>query len=218
MKVTMVVQKKKELSDDERIFCDYLIGGCSTVDAARKAGLFQDVPEEKFASKARSLRGSERVRDYLQSNGNTVRLITERDLELVRAHMFDIALGKAKALRNVVTKDGIEQVEDTPSFRDQIAAASFLRADLNDRKNEVMQNGTDAIVAHYREIKDMSDKFLSGFTYRGMKTSGNGKGRLINLANKADADDVISFDTEEEGKKLEEALDSEFGDYTVQGK
>ena len=204
MKVTMVVQKKKELSDDERIFCDYLIGGCSTVDAARKAGLFQDVPEEKFASKARSLRGSDRVRDYLQSNSNTVRLITERDLELVRAHMFDIAR--------------IEQVEDTPSFRDQIAAASFLRADLNDRKNEVMQSGTDAIVAHYREIKDMSDKFLSGFTYRGMKTSGNGKGRLMNLANKADAEDVISFDTEEEGKKLEEALDSEFGDYTVQGK
>ena len=207
----------KDLTFEEKAFCEYIIDGLTAPQAAEKAGLYKDVPEDKFADRAYYLSQTSRVKKYIQENGRVVKLYDDRDMDLVRTKMLEIALGKAVRTKKVVTKDGaVIDVEENPSFRDQIAAAAFLRNDFNDRKNEVSTNKSDAVLAHFEDIDNKNKKFLDQYTYRPMEKNKQDPFAL-RIADRGKAEnnepDIEGFDSEKNEKVFEDA----FRDYTVQG-
>lgn len=130
---------KTELNETEKAFLDLILSGMTNVDAALESGLVEGDEDDKEvrikASKtASNLINTRRAQRYISFNRQTAVVYTEQDLPALATRIYDIAMGNAEG--DYVTNDG-SVIKVKPSFKDQIAAANWIRAYTNDLKKEV---------------------------------------------------------------------------------
>lgn len=166
--------KKKELSPEEKSFFDLVLDGMSQVDAMFESGLFpkelsEDPKARKDASqKANYLLNTKRGSLYVMQNRKTAVIYTENDLPALMTHIYDIAMGNATTTMII---DG-KEVTVSPSFRDQVSAATLFKSYAKDLKSEVRniplkskKKAVDAIAIEFAskyQTRDVDDGFKGG--------------------------------------------------------
>ena len=92
---------RKPLTDQEEKFCELVINGMKQTDALISSGIMPADSEFKvLKNKAGSLMATARVRRYMIENAKVIKVMTSRDYDIVRTHMYEIAMGTA--VRNVL--------------------------------------------------------------------------------------------------------------------
>lgn len=131
----------KQVTDQERVFCDCILAGKTLNQALITAGYFNQgddiIPEmrSKMRNKAAALKNKVAVAVYLQKNKDKIYLTEDLDTTKLKRHIYEIAMGNAKG--EFYDKKGICH-ECAPSFGDQIAAANaFIKMNEIDRKYQL---------------------------------------------------------------------------------
>lgn len=128
----------KPLSEEEKEFLDLVLAGCTQTDAIFEAGIFpkdkssDKKTRDKASNKARTIINSERGMRYMMAHRKTAIVYTPNDLPALATHMYEIAMGRATIPMS--TEEGT--IEMPPSFKDQISAATWIRAYTKDLKDE----------------------------------------------------------------------------------
>lgn len=154
--------KTKDLSDQEKEFLDLILDGWHKTSASLKV-FFPDSDWEdanvkmKARRKYNTLLDTKRAVQYLALNRNRATIFVPTDMDKVATHISDICFGNAIRKINKVSKNGeVIEIEETPSFSDQIAAAIFL-------KNYTEYKQKAPIVAQFEERKDEIDEKAKKF-------------------------------------------------------
>lgn len=209
----------KPLSDDEEVFCKGIIEGKSYVDAAIDAGLWPEVKDrEKIQGKAYNLLRTVRVKSYIAKNARTVTLFQERDYEVVKSHIYEIALGTATRESERLRDGETITLTESPSFRDQIAAAALLRQMLNDDKDRIIAPVKDIVVSDIEEIDRKTQEFVDRYSYRPIETRDRIRIKTIEGIVDAETDDVVEVDEDlpdERMNQIDRAMEAEFDEYRI---
>lgn len=209
----------KPMSQKEQDLCDLVLDGVSYYEAAERTGLFiaEGMTRKAIQNKVSAFLHSKRARKYITENGRTVRMFADKDMDIVRMHMYEIALGTARRKMKKVTKDGeVVEYEDTPGFRDQIAAAAWLSSDVRERKSQSYSKTQEIIVNDIEEIDEKTSAFLEKYSYRDIDNRSPAK--LKQIENIIDAEPVIEIANEKEtisSEEIDRALSEELSGYTV---
>ena len=208
----------KPLSDREIRFCDILIEGkTSYYDAMIQSGMASaDDDRIRVQNKANNLLKTARVKRYMQANAKTIRYFTNRDYDILKTHMYDIAMGTAKRVDTKVTKEGnIVSVESGPSFRDQIAAAAWISADIKASK-DAMFTSQEILVTDMKEISEKTKEFVDKYTFR--KIEDKKSERIFEKFEPVvEANFVVDdkIDERYSSENIRNALEEEFGEYRI---
>ncbi len=131
----------KQVTEQERIFCDCILAGKTLNQALITAGYYNQgddlIPEmrTRMRNKAASLKNKVAVAVYLQKNKDKIYLTEDLDTTKLKRHIYEIAMGNAKG--EFFDKKGVCH-ECAPSFGDQIAAANaFIKMNEIDRKYQL---------------------------------------------------------------------------------
>ena len=213
--------KLKPLSNEEERFCDMILDGVPYWKAVLDSGVMPGVTDKtKLTDKGHNLMKTVRCRKYITEHQKTVRLLVEKDYDVLRVHMYEIAMGTAIRESEKITKDGeVVKITESPAFRDQIAAAAWIRQDLNDRKEEALRSpGEDIIVSDINEIDEKTNAFLAKYSFRPIETRSGSRLKAIEEAIDVKPDMVIDATVPRENitsESIQEAMDNEFRDYTI---
>ena len=201
----------KVLLPEEKRFCDLILRNeaSSYAEAIVKAGIMEgDLRDSSFNKRAKSkatrLMGSRRCSEYIRANKKTAVIYTPNDLEILSTHMFEIAMGRATMTVNRIVDGQLVEVEEKPSFKDQIAAATWVKA-----RTKEMIDGARLKRADLKsdEVIDAKAKaFLDKWKTRDIETKGPDdykSGKRLNVA-KAISD-----------AEYEEALDADQSEYRL---
>lgn len=167
VRYTTSTRPEKEVSAEEKVFCDCILGGMTNVDAVFKAGYYpiegkaDPVIKQRASSKATALLKKRSVRAYLHKNQRVVYLNDDHcDRRALKIHIYDIAMGNIS--QKVFDKEG-EAVDMPPSFKDQVSAAAlFHKIDSDDRQEKMASvevTSEDAV----DEISSKVSKFISKY-------------------------------------------------------
>lgn len=125
----------KVMLPEEKEFCDLILRNevGSYAEAVVRAGIMEgDLKDSRFnkqaKSKATRLLNSRRCSEYIRANRKTAVIYTPNDLEVLSTHMFEIAMGRATMTVKKVIDGELIEVEEKPSFKDQIAAATWVKS------------------------------------------------------------------------------------------
>lgn len=123
--------KITEVNEQEKVFCDHILNGGLQCDAVFKAGyypidLLNDKAYRKKAThKAAELLKKYSVSVYMNKNKNRTVMSASIDRRALLYHVYDIAMGSVTKTSYL---DG-EEIQEPPSFSDQIAAAKLFFAE-----------------------------------------------------------------------------------------
>lgn len=159
----------KILTESEQRFLDMIIDGRNRYEAAVESGMLsKDLPKNKIQDRCRNFLQTLRAKKYLAENAKTVRLMTEREYDIVRTHMYEIAMGTAVRKTVKLDKEGCEHnIEESPSFRDQVSAANWLLSDLRDKRNRLEKTpAQEMILNDIDEIERKTNDLVSKYSYR----------------------------------------------------
>lgn len=207
----------KPLTEEEQKVCDYVLDGMTYYDAAMKAGIYAEYDKPIIQDKVCKLLKTKRARKYLAENSKTVKLFVDKDMDIIRVHMFEIAMGTAKKKSVKVTKDGdTVEIEETPGFRDQIAAAAWLSSDVRERKQTLQAPVQELIVGDIEEIDQKTSAFLEKYSYRDTE-----KSKLASrMENIIDVEPIAETEKDMENisrEDIDRALREDLSEYTVHG-
>ena len=166
---------QKDLTAEETSFLDLVLGGMSMTDAVFESGIMNrelqnDQKKRKAASiKASYIMNTKRAQVYIAKKRKTIVIYTENDLPRLMTHIYEIAIGEAKATAVI---DG-EEIEVSPSFKDQINAANLFRNYANDLKKDVKsiplknakKKAVDAVAIEFAskyKTREVDDGFMKG--------------------------------------------------------
>ena len=146
-----------------------------------------------------------------------MKLFVDKDMDIIRVHMFEIAMGTAKKKSVKVTKDGdTVEIEETPGFRDQIAAAAWLSSDVRERKQTLQAPVQELIVGDIEEIDQKTSAFLEKYSYRDTE-----KSKLASrVENIIDVEPIAETEKDRENisrEDIDRALREDLSEYTVHG-
>lgn len=209
-KIPVRVQKSKNrkvISKEEEAFCNHILGGKLTyAEAVVEAGILEgDLSDDKFKTKAKKkaqqLMRTTRCEDYIRANKKTAVVYTPNDLDKLNTHMFEIAMGRATMTVDKVVDGELVTVEERPSFKDQIAAATWVKAMTKDMMSSARFKKAELKAD---EIIDAKAKaFLDKWKTRDVETKGpadyrNGKRAIVeNLIDDADYEEALDADQSE---------------------
>lgn len=160
---------KKPLTEQEEKYCDLVISGMTQIEAIVEAGILPPgTPKEKLKSKTKALNGTNRIRRYMSENSKVIRIMTTRDYDIMRTHMYEIAIGTAIRKAKKITKDGeVVEYEESPSFRDQVSAAGWLTADLKLRNEKTANTPAQEIILRdIDEIEKKANALVEKYSFR----------------------------------------------------
>lgn len=208
------------LTKEELRFCELVLDGVPYHRAVSESGLMPaDTPKSKLNYKASYLMKTVRVQRYLGEHRKTIRVLVEKDYDILRTHMYEIAMGTASRTSERMNKDGeVVTVTESPSFRDQIAAAAWLRQDLNDRKEQAFTSQKDIVITDVKEIDQKASEFVAKYSYRPIDTRSDMKIRAIE-ATVGEMPDISDerLKGNPSSKEIEEAMENVFSDYRIHG-
>ena len=157
---------KLECTEQEKMFCDYLIQGGTQQMAVVNAGymtleeLNSPKGKAKAGNKARDLLKKKCVVLYMQRNKKLIYITDDCDVPALKHHLYQIAMGNATAIE--IDNKGIEH-EVPPPFNAQIQAAqAFMKFNEADRKNKLagVHTMTDAQVkVQENKVKNLLSKY-----------------------------------------------------------
>ena len=134
-------QPNLECTEQEKVFCEAILGGSTRMAAVLEAGYFpnEDAKDPRVQNrikvKASNLLKKKCIVHYLQQNKKKVYITDDCDVRGLKRHIYEIAMGNATTTAAVKGENGPEMVEVKPSFKDQVSAASvFLKMNEADRK------------------------------------------------------------------------------------
>lgn len=206
-------EKRKDWSKctpEEERFCDLVLKGVQYSEAVYESGIMdRDVPNKKAASKGYNLSNTKRCTEYMRAHSKKAVIYTPNDFDVLATHMYEIGMGRATRTYKKKNSDGeVEEIEETPSFRDQTAAATWVLAYMKFTAQKVVGKQTDL---NSDEIIDAKAKaFLSKWKTRdieGPHERGVSGKRRSNLLENI-GDDVDDAD-------YEEALDADQSEYRI---
>ena len=166
----------KSMTETEQRFCDLILDGRTHYEAGIESGyISKDDDRQKALNKCSNFVRTKKARRYLSDNARTVKLITEKDYDVVRTHMYEIAMGLAVRKSMKVDNEGNEhEIEEGPSFRDQIAAAGWLSSDLKERRNQLERTPAQEIIINdMEEIEKKASALVGKYSYRPIRPEKN---------------------------------------------
>lgn len=213
----------KPLSEAEERFCQMVVEGHTYYDSAIESGMLsKDLDKKTVVTKCANFMKTLRARKYFAENGKTLKIMTEKDYDIVRTHMYEIAMGTATKTSIKIDKEGNEHpVVETPSFRDQIAAAGWLAADLKTKTALQMRTpAQEIIIDSIDEIEKKANDLVSKYSYRPVARDGVMARRAFGIENRAVIDatvDVPEFvpDDRTGAERIEMALKEELSGYSL---
>ena len=213
----------KPLSEAEERFCQLLLQNYTYYDAAVESGMVpKDADKKVVVNKASNFMKTLRARKYFAENGKTVKIMTDQDYDVVRTHMFEIAMGTAKKHAIKIDKDGNEHIiEETPSFRDQIAAAGWLAADLKAKAALSMRTpAQEIIIDSIDEIEKKANDLVSKYSFRTISTDHTQAKKISRIEDRAVIDATVEIpdyipDMKYGVEKLERAFQEEMSGYSL---
>ena len=191
---------RKPLTDQEEKFCELVINGMKQTDALISSGIMPADSEFKvLKNKAGSLMATARVRRYMIENAKVIKVMTSRDYDIVRTHMYEIAMGTAVRKCKKLDKEGnVVEYEDSPSFRDQISAAGWLSADLKMRnEKEGRTPAQEIILKDIDEIEQKANALVDKYSYRRIVQDGRTTRSIMQLDKAAEEYDVVDVEVED---------------------
>lgn len=217
-KPNVVFRKSKswaECTPEEEKFCDNILSGMSYAESVYEAGLMgRDKPRNLAQGKANRLIQSRRCSEYIRAHKKTAVVYTPNDFDVLATHMYEIGMGRATRVVKKQTEEGIVEVEETPSFRDQTAAATWILAYMKLSAQKVLNNGKKTDLKSDEIIDAKAQAFLSKWKTRDIDagsveinhTGKQKRNELIKILNEGD-------DTED--AEYEEALNDDQSDYRI---
>lgn len=192
------VKPAKELGDDEQRFLDLILDGWTKISASLEAFFpDEDWEDEEIRDKAKrkysAFLNTKRAIRYLALNRNRAVIFVPTDMDKVATHMSDICFGKATRKVQKVDKEGnVVEIEETPGFQDQIAAAVFLKnyCEFLEKKKTIPVKWED----RRDEIDEKAKRFTDQWRTRQIENSP--------LANRNLTEDVLS---EQINREVEDA-------------
>lgn len=157
---------KLECTEQEKMFCEYILQGGTQILAVVNAGYMTmeeaDTKKGKIkaGNKARDLLKKQCVVLYMQKNKKKIYLTDDCDVPALKRHLYEIAMGNARAIE--IDNKGYEH-EVPPPFNAQIQAATvFMKFNESDRKYKLagVQTMTDAQVkVQENKVRSLLDKY-----------------------------------------------------------
>ena len=169
------VKPQKELSVKEQRFLDLILDGWTKISASLEVFFGEEdwedeVIREKAKRKYSGLLNTKRAVKYLALNRNRALIFVPTDMDKVATHISDICFGNAVRKIQKMDKDGnVVELEETPGFQDQIAAAIFLKnyCEFLERKKTIPVRFED----RKDEIDEKAKKFTEGWKTRRIEQS-----------------------------------------------
>ena len=169
------VKPQKELSVKEQRFLDLILDGWTKISASLEVFFGEEdwedeVIREKAKRKYSGLLNTKRAVKNLALNRNRALIFVPTDMDKVATHISDICFGNAVRKIQKMDKDGnVVELEETPGFQDQIAAAIFLKnyCEFLERKKTIPVRFED----RKDEIDEKAKKFTEGWKTRRIEQS-----------------------------------------------
>lgn len=198
---------------EEEKFCDYILSGMSYAESVYEAGLMsRDTSRSTAQSKANRLLQTKRCAEYIRAHKKTAVVYTPNDFDVLATHMYEIGMGRATRVVKKQTEEGIIEVEETPSFRDQTAAATWVLAYMKLSAQKVLNNGKKTDLKSDEIIDAKAQAFLSKWKTRDIDMGSVEESRK-NKQERKELVKILGDDTED--AEYEEALNDDQSDYRI---